>query len=114
MNINEIAEDILKQENNQLAQAFTMVVASLLLSKNIQPIINKSLEEWDENDDLNKYIIRKTYNVTFDIDTSEHDEKIKNEAFEEFAEWLVKYNVIRGGAMGELLRDFKCVKGYKQ
>jgi len=83
MDINRIADDILKQENNQLAQAFTMVIGSLLLSKNINPIINKSCEEWNETDDLNKYIIRKEYNVTFDIDTSEHDAKVRADAIDE-------------------------------
>lgn len=79
MNLNEIAKEILKREDTEIAKAFTMVVASLLLSKGIQPIINKSLVEYDENDDINKYIIRHEYNVTFDIDTSEHDKTIRKE-----------------------------------
>lgn len=88
MTIEEIAEDILKQEDNQLARAFTMVIGSLLLSKGIQPIINKSIEEWNANDDLNKYIIRKEYNVTFDIDTSEHDKQIIAEALKPIKDLL--------------------------
>lgn len=83
MTLNEIANDILRQENNQLAQAFTMCIGSLLLSKGIQPVIEKSCEEWNANDDLNKYIIRKEYNATFDIDTTEHDKQIRADAIEE-------------------------------
>ena len=77
MDINEITQDIIKKEDNELAKAFTMVVASLLLSKGIQPIMNKSEVEYSENDDLNQYIIRREYNVTFDIDTTKHDRQIR-------------------------------------
>lgn len=83
MTIEEIAKDISKREDEQLAKAFTMVIGSLLQSKGIQPIINKSIEEWNENDDLNKYIIRKEYNATFDIDTTEHDKQVREDAFKE-------------------------------
>lgn len=79
MDINEIASDILKREDDQLARAFTMTVAALLIDKGIQPIIEKTIEEWNQNDDLSKYIIRKEYKVTFDLDTSEHDAKVIDE-----------------------------------
>lgn len=88
MNIDELARDILKKEDDQLARAFTMVIGSLLTEKGIQPILNKSEVEWNENDDLNKYIIRREYNVTFDIDTTEHDAKVRAHAIDEFQEWL--------------------------
>lgn len=88
MTIDEIAKDILKKEDNQLAKAFTMTVGSLLISNGIQPIIIKSLVSWDENDDLNKYIIRKEYNVTFDIDTAEHDKKVREDAIDELVSWI--------------------------
>lgn len=86
MDINEIAEDIIKQGNNQLATAFTMVIGGLLLQNDIQPIINKTCEEYSEDDDLNKYIIRKEYKATFDIDTYEHDKKVINEVIDAFVD----------------------------
>lgn len=86
MNLNEIANEIRKREDTEIAKAFTMVVANLLLSKGIQPVINKSLAEYDNNDDLNKHIIRQEYNVTFDIDTTEHDKTIRKEEREKTIE----------------------------
>lgn len=94
MTINELAEDIIKQENNRLSQSFTMVIGSVLVSKGIQPVIEKSCEEWNENDDVNKYIIRKEYNVTFDIDTTEHDRQIYNKALEDFGKKMKEANSI--------------------
>lgn len=83
MTIDEIAKDIQKKEDDKLARAFTLVIGSLLLSKGIQPIINKSSEVWNAKDDLSKYIIRKEYNVTFDLDTTEHDRQIREAAINE-------------------------------
>lgn len=83
MTIDEIADDIIEKENYQLAKAFTMVISSLLLSKDFQPIITKTDAEYSLNDDFEKYIIRKEYNVIFDIDTTSHDKKVKNDAIDE-------------------------------
>ena len=76
MTLNEIAEDIVRQNDNKLAQAFAINISQILLSKGIQPIVNNVCEELEVNDDLNKYIIRKKYKVTFDVDTTEHDSKV--------------------------------------
>lgn len=83
MDINEIANDIMKNEDNQLARAFTMTVGRMLTSKGIHPIVIKSPEHWVTDDDINSYIIRKEYNVTFDIDTTEHDKQIRKQVIKE-------------------------------
>lgn len=96
MTFNEIVNDILKKEDDQMARVFTMTISSLLISKGIQPIAIKSLDEWSiDDDDINKYVMRNRYKCTFDIDTSKHDAKVRADAINECCK-LIEYAVSAG------------------
>lgn len=77
MTINELADEILRKNDDALARAFTLCIGKLLVENGIIPIIRRVEEPEQFKTDKNAYIIRKKYNVTFDgLDCTEHDKRI--------------------------------------
>lgn len=82
--IDEIVQKITEEKNNLIAQAFTSQIGSLLISNGIVPI----MREYTQNDmktimDSDRYKLVMEFGVAFDeLDTTEHDKKIKADAIE--------------------------------
>lgn len=81
--IERISKKIAEEKDNLVAKAFTVQIASLLLTNGIVPIMT----EYRKNDletitDTDRYKLVYELGVTFDsLDTTEHDKQIRAEAF---------------------------------
>ena len=78
--IEKIEKDIRDKEDKELALAFTNVVGSLLRDNGV--LVKTSRHEFvtDNENDKNKYIIKKEYGISIDgLDFTEHDKKFNDE-----------------------------------
>ena len=78
--IEKIVKDIRDREDKELALAFTNVVGSLLRDNGV--LVKTSRHEFvtDNENDKNKYIIKKEYGISIDgLDFNEHDKKFNDE-----------------------------------
>jgi len=96
--LSKIAKEVAESVDNTIAKAFVLEAGRTLREKGIDIWYTpkKIREEVEESD--SKYIYRDTYEIHFDsVDTSIHDEKIRDEERSKILTYLVDNGYIKYG-----------------
>lgn len=91
IDIQEITRKIIEEKENIIAKAFTVQIGELLKENGIVPVMTEyTKRDIDNITDASEYKLVTTVGVAFkELDTSEHDAKVRADAIDEFAKDIV-------------------------
>lgn len=105
IDIQEITSKIIEEKENMVARAFTMRIGELLKENGIVPVMTEyTKQDIDNVTDPSEYKLVTEFGVAFsELDTSEHDKKVRSDAIDKFIDKFIKINQFKQMNKGDCI-----------
>lgn len=112
--MNDIAREIAEKQDAVVCKAFTISITKLLRENGIVPIMTQTEQECETQYDKSRVVIKRSFGVYFnDLDTSEHDIKVRADTIEECIRTVKSDCMIDSSTALEVSRVLKRLKEHE-